>query len=201
MDGENSKDQSEKKKTSTMALKYALQVYSKLDDHNFLSWKMQVLVAAKDGMTSKMVGFTYSFEIWKHVEERFISQTRARERQLRIQLRNTKKDARFEAAKESMDNVSGNLAQTRNSSHGSFNGRGGHQSFGLSPNNNGQRSPFLGRGGQFIRRGKKGGRAPRFLSNGFFQTNFPSNNYSSNGFLLALHPQIGSMCRILPVSF
>ncbi|KAF7838239.1 Retrovirus-related Pol polyprotein from transposon TNT 1-94 [Senna tora] len=128
-------------------VKYALQnvpaIASKLDDHNFLAWRMQALATIKghrlykyllgekhvplrylsqaavekgeysdeylhwesqdqllvswllnsmtDGMVNRMVGCSFSYQVWKKLEEIYASGTLARERQLKNDLRSTKK--------------------------------------------------------------------------------------------------------------
>ncbi|KAF7841660.1 Retrovirus-related Pol polyprotein from transposon TNT 1-94 [Senna tora] len=64
----------------------------------FVEWESQdqllvawLLNSMTDAMTNKMVGCTYTHQILRKIEELFLSQTRAKERSLRTQLRNTKK--------------------------------------------------------------------------------------------------------------
>ncbi|KAF7844886.1 Retrovirus-related Pol polyprotein from transposon TNT 1-94 [Senna tora] len=130
-------------KTSSQSQSLTQTIAAKLDDNNFLTWKMQVMAAVKgydlknyltggkhipkrflsdadeaeetenpeflkwekqdqvlmywllnsmtEGMTSKMVGCSSSADVWRKVESLFVGQTKAKERQLRTQLRAIKK--------------------------------------------------------------------------------------------------------------
>ncbi|KAF7813162.1 Retrovirus-related Pol polyprotein from transposon TNT 1-94 [Senna tora] len=73
-----------------------------MGDDNFLPWRMQALATIKGHRLYKyllgekhvpprMVGCTYSYQIWNRLEEVYSNATLARERQLKNDLRNTKK--------------------------------------------------------------------------------------------------------------
>ncbi|KAF7831079.1 Retrovirus-related Pol polyprotein from transposon TNT 1-94 [Senna tora] len=137
------KKESEEQKVVVLHLQNAQAISSKLDDKNFLSWKMQAMATIRghrlqkyilgekyvpprflteedmengvysdefldweaqdavllawllnsmgDVMVSRMVGCAYSYQIWARLEELFASRTLARERQLKAELKNTKK--------------------------------------------------------------------------------------------------------------
>ncbi|KAF7839048.1 Retrovirus-related Pol polyprotein from transposon TNT 1-94 [Senna tora] len=64
----------------------------------YLNWQCQdqllaswLLNSMSDGVVSKMVGCVHSYQVWNKVEELFCSSTRARERQLKNDLRSIKK--------------------------------------------------------------------------------------------------------------
>ncbi|KAF7802793.1 Retrovirus-related Pol polyprotein from transposon TNT 1-94 [Senna tora] len=64
----------------------------------YLNWECQdqllaswLLNSMSDGVVSKMVGCVHSYQVWNKVEELFCSSTRARERQLKNDLRSLKK--------------------------------------------------------------------------------------------------------------
>ncbi|KAF7842167.1 Retrovirus-related Pol polyprotein from transposon TNT 1-94 [Senna tora] len=64
----------------------------------YLNWQCQdqllaswLLNSMSDGVVSKMVGCVHSYQVWNKVEELFCSSTRARERELKNDLRSIKK--------------------------------------------------------------------------------------------------------------
>ncbi|KAF7833260.1 Retrovirus-related Pol polyprotein from transposon TNT 1-94 [Senna tora] len=64
----------------------------------YLSWKRQdkvlmswMVMSMTEGMVSRMVQCSHSYEVWSTVDTYFASQTQARQRQLFTQLRSTKK--------------------------------------------------------------------------------------------------------------
>ncbi|KAF7831376.1 Retrovirus-related Pol polyprotein from transposon TNT 1-94 [Senna tora] len=57
-------------------------------DQLLLSW---MLNSMSENLVSKMVGCDHSYQLWTKIQENFCSSTKPRERQLRTELRNTKK--------------------------------------------------------------------------------------------------------------
>ncbi|KAF7805093.1 Retrovirus-related Pol polyprotein from transposon TNT 1-94 [Senna tora] len=69
----------------------------KIND-DFLTWEQQdqlllswILSSVSDGLLPKLVGCSYSYQAWEKLEHFFASQTRAKVRQFKAQLRNLKK--------------------------------------------------------------------------------------------------------------
>ncbi|KAF7835472.1 Retrovirus-related Pol polyprotein from transposon TNT 1-94 [Senna tora] len=67
-------------------------------NEDFLSWEQQdqlllswILSSVSDGLLPKLVGCHYSYEAWNKLETYFASQTRAKVRQFKAQLKNMKK--------------------------------------------------------------------------------------------------------------
>ena len=57
-------------------------------DNLLLSW---LLASLSESIQIRMVGCAFAYQVWKKIEKFFTSQTRAKIRQLKLQLRQTKK--------------------------------------------------------------------------------------------------------------